>query len=1211
MENAVLREDSLICIASDTLFEGRRGQALTSQMGERGIRLELFSGHVRQAETVTAVILDTADHAADAPLAVWARQHECPIVAVSKNWSGRGWRLGEWTAGSAWGEDFRLKRLVDRFGRKLDLDAIDAYASASPPPGSDWRPGGSSPHPGVTLALDPLLPAEWKQALGSPATRRLAASLGVFLTDNTATTGSALMANGASAVAWEALARGRELVCVAQCPFAHLGISHDAPSPAHLADALRSVAAGRRNRRDVTRMVLAVEGAFNTVSDDPASIASALDGAIRAVSLRPRQTVSIVITCYNYADFVGAAIASALRQTIPAHQIIVVDDGSTDGSDDVIRAAYGIDAVFKENGGQASAFNAGFVRATGDLVLFLDADDRLNPDAVERLGLADTRGFSRVQFGLETIDAAGRSTGLYQTRRRPANGHLLGALLADGIFSFMPTSGNAFPRRSLDPLMPIPKEGWRICADLYLVLASATQGDTTEVDGVLGQYRVHGRNGYFRMLGSEPYLDVAKRRQHRRAWRDVAATLDRHPVRARADRIRLALDRLALATDVERPAMARLAEAFRAARNAASAHTVPAGERFGHAASAFRQFVWPGGARRQSAPGDDLSPSHLIERAGRTTWPLMGPSDQDDMHAAMTRRGLFGHGWSEPTADGVCLDEADAFLGFRIPRTDTHWRLRLDFTVIGTAPVRGIEIRLNGTVIDELDLAVRGVIDLRLPVELLADWSSLASVPGDLAACVSFHAAQSDVGRLHVLPIALDVLTDMRPSAPLLSEGGVRHLQSVRATEDDTRAAWLSDGCLGHGWRWGDESGVMLADASGRLHISIPPKDRHALTFVLGADPGVDLSECLQISANGMLVAHHSSPDRRSFTVMVPTDSVEADGRLSIELAAFSEPATGNWPLICLAGLRFDKLDAIGGVPRLVPNIRVQGGPFVQNHSQSMDGMACDAESARILSDGFGMDLDFPAVGEHAALQVRIVAATPLASPVAACLTLDGRCYDFWFGRDNLVSLPLHAGPSRAIPLRGHIEANDRSFALASLQLSASEGRSPVANVQHGPVVDHMGPIFGTTVPLLDENLLAWHHPVDGVAWMAVHGASLLLPPLPDGVHALDVTVLTIGEPKQRMSITLGSSRASTDKAGLQVLRVELPRQVTGERLRLDLSCDRLISAAAMGATGPGMLGGGIREIALVAGEHFPAPSPAARITKPRRMSRRQTGSLP
>src|SRR5437764_4532232 len=108
-----------------------------------------------------------------------------------------------------------------------------------------------------------------------------------------------------------------------------------------------------------------------------------LQPASRSTNPRTRQ-VSIIISSYNYARFLGAAIDSALAQTYPHCEVIVVDDGSTDESRDIL-ASYGtrIVPVFKENGGQASSMNAGVRASKGDVLIFLDSDDLLFPAAAE------------------------------------------------------------------------------------------------------------------------------------------------------------------------------------------------------------------------------------------------------------------------------------------------------------------------------------------------------------------------------------------------------------------------------------------------------------------------------------------------------------------------------------------------------------------------------------------------------------------------------------------------------------------------------------------------------------------------------------------------------------------------------------------------------------------------------------------------------------
>src|SRR4051794_26221602 len=132
------------------------------------------------------------------------------------------------------------------------------------------------------------------------------------------------------------------------------------------------------------------------------------------MSGRASPLVSIVINNFNYERFVGAAIDSALSQHHPRVEVVVVDDGSTDGSPDIIRS-YGGDVLveLKENAGQASAMNAGFARASGDIVCFLDADDLLYPSAaVAAVELLADPGVPRGVWSVHSIDEQGQVLGL-------------------------------------------------------------------------------------------------------------------------------------------------------------------------------------------------------------------------------------------------------------------------------------------------------------------------------------------------------------------------------------------------------------------------------------------------------------------------------------------------------------------------------------------------------------------------------------------------------------------------------------------------------------------------------------------------------------------------------------------------------------------------------------------------------------------------------
>ena len=93
--------------------------------------------------------------------------------------------------------------------------------------------------------------------------------------------------------------------------------------------------------------------------------------------------VSVVIPCYNQAYFLPEAIESILAQTYREIEIVAVDDGSPDGTSQVVARYPGVRYVRQENQGLAGARNAGFKHSKGEYVVFLDADDHLTPNAIE------------------------------------------------------------------------------------------------------------------------------------------------------------------------------------------------------------------------------------------------------------------------------------------------------------------------------------------------------------------------------------------------------------------------------------------------------------------------------------------------------------------------------------------------------------------------------------------------------------------------------------------------------------------------------------------------------------------------------------------------------------------------------------------------------------------------------------------------------------
>lgn len=229
--------------------------------------------------------------------------------------------------------------------------------------------------------------------------------------------------------------------------------------------------------------------------------------------------VSVIVNNYNYAKFLTDAIESALAQTHPRVEVVVVDDGSTDSSREII-AGYGdrIVPVLKANGGQASAFNEGFAAARGEIVFFLDADDVLLPNAVERVVAAWRPGVSKVQFRLQLVDGEGKPIGRMWPPRELSmpSGDLAKEIIERGEYLFSPTSGNAFSRGLLQAILPMPPEPWRLSADVYLVYMAAFHGEVVSLDEALALYRMHGQNywSYTRpdvaRLASQVKIDLQK-----------------------------------------------------------------------------------------------------------------------------------------------------------------------------------------------------------------------------------------------------------------------------------------------------------------------------------------------------------------------------------------------------------------------------------------------------------------------------------------------------------------------------------------------------------------------------------------------------------------------------------------------------------------------------------------------------------------------------
>ncbi len=215
--------------------------------------------------------------------------------------------------------------------------------------------------------------------------------------------------------------------------------------------------------------------------------------------MRTDQTLVSVILCnYNYGRFIAEAIDSVLCQTHADLELIIVDDGSTDDSREVIASHKDsrIRAILhQENRGQAAAFNTGFAVAKGVITAFLDSDDWWKPQKLEtivnwhRFLQSD---YAVLQHGLSVCD--GRNVRPYKLIL-PVGDCFAEMQQSGRINFFVPTSGLSFRKAVLDRVFPIPTE-FRVAADAYVMRAAFVFGNVYSIPDSLGFYRKHNNAVY-------------------------------------------------------------------------------------------------------------------------------------------------------------------------------------------------------------------------------------------------------------------------------------------------------------------------------------------------------------------------------------------------------------------------------------------------------------------------------------------------------------------------------------------------------------------------------------------------------------------------------------------------------------------------------------------------------------------------------------------
>lgn len=198
---------------------------------------------------------------------------------------------------------------------------------------------------------------------------------------------------------------------------------------------------------------------------------------------------SCLINNYNYAHFIAEAIESALNQTYPFYEIVIVDDGSIDESVQLVKKYQErypqIKLLEQANSGQLSCFNQGFLKSSGDIICFLDADDKLEPNYLETILKfynenpdCDFLFCAYKLFGEEQYEKEVYS---YSSQRSSFGKTRLLSLTSSYPWIGGPTSTLSARKDLLSKIFPFPNEylaDWLTKADDCLIYAASAFGGT-------------------------------------------------------------------------------------------------------------------------------------------------------------------------------------------------------------------------------------------------------------------------------------------------------------------------------------------------------------------------------------------------------------------------------------------------------------------------------------------------------------------------------------------------------------------------------------------------------------------------------------------------------------------------------------------------------------------------------------------------------------
>lgn len=243
-------------------------------------------------------------------------------------------------------------------------------------------------------------------------------------------------------------------------------------------------------------------------------------------------STSVLINNYNNERYLRACVDSALNQTRPADEVVVYDDGSTDGSLAILRSY--VDRIVLIEGvhdnrrpsraSQSNAVYQAFLRSRGDYLFLLDGDDVFHPSKVEKImaAIGEQTDISMAQSPCTLIDETGGLTGHYRDDRFHVSDAKTAIYAQNDVDFFYPTSAMVVSRPALQRILPLDMSVCpQLACDTRIAMCTPLLGRVITVDEPLASWRRH-RSSYISVIEQSRWFQAKQTYRRVRTYNSVA-----------------------------------------------------------------------------------------------------------------------------------------------------------------------------------------------------------------------------------------------------------------------------------------------------------------------------------------------------------------------------------------------------------------------------------------------------------------------------------------------------------------------------------------------------------------------------------------------------------------------------------------------------------------------------------------------------------------